>query len=722
MYSSFDRLECMRCVCLLLLAALSLAAAKKPVSIGDVLEMPRTAPIEPVWSPDGKAFAYSQNGTIYRWRRGDGKPASWLSLSSLEAEPAPKSADPQPFNWTNRHVSDERMQWFPNSRDLLLNQSGRLFILPESGSPRRLTLPHDATQPQLSPDGERVLYQWHNNLFVSDLKGQETTQLTQDGSETLWNGRLDWVYPEELELDKAAWWSPDSKTVAYLQFNVADEFVYPQANLLGERALAEPERYPQAGTPNARVRLGLVSVSGGQTVWAKAGDSPDVLMARVYWLPDSSSVALETAPRIQNELTLWFCNPQTGDLKKVLQESSKTWINITDNLRFLKTEKQFLWTSERSGYRHLYLYSDSGDQVAQLTSGDWEVRGIAAVDEGKRLVYYLSSQDSPLETQLYEAPLAGGGTKRITAAGFDHDMGVEPNGDMFLDEASNLTTPPETTLRDMDGQSVRVLQPRDTGAQSKYQLSVPELMKVKAGDGTELYGLLFKPVGYEAGKRYPLIVDVYGGPQAQSVRNAWPGVGMDQVYTSSGYAVWKLDNRGSYGRGHRFEEAVFRNLGSVEVKDQRAGVQYLIAKGIVDRNRVGVSGWSFGGYMTIRCLLLAPDVFKTGVAGAPVTDWHNYDTIYTERYMGLPAQNVSGYEASSNVAAAENLAGKLLIQHNLEDDNVLFQNTMQMVNALEEEKKEYVLQLYPLHTHGVSGDLREPLYAEALKFFSANLR
>jgi dipeptidyl-peptidase-4 len=273
----------------------------------------------------------------------------------------------------------------------------------------------------------------------------------------------------------------------------------------------------------------------------------------------------------------------------------------------------------------------------------------------------------------------------------------------------------------MDGRQIAALY-RRTKKTHKASSGVPEVVRLKAVDGTPLYGLLQKPLDYIEGRKYPVIVKVYGGPQAQSVRNAWHDPDMDAVYTSNGYVVWALDNRGSTGRGHAFEEPVYHNLGAIEVADQRTGVEYLIKQGIADPKRIGITGWSYGGYMTIRCLLLAPDLFKAGAAGAPVTDWHNYDTIYTERYMGLPSQDATGYATSSNVASAAKLAGKLLIQHNLEDDNVLFQNTMQFVNALEQANKQYALQLYPLRTHGVTGDLRRPLYIAQLDFFNRNLQ
>jgi dipeptidyl-peptidase 4 len=697
------------------------AAARKPITIDVLLTPQESAAVSPVWSPDGNSFVFEKRDEVYRYRNTTSKPKLWFSLSDLRG-PAEKEGDPAPFNWRNRRVSSAVLQWFPNGEELLASQAGSLFVVHANGKADRIALPAPAEDPQLSPNGESVLYRSNANLYVLNLASKQSRQLTEGGSETLLNGELDWVYPEELDLGQAAWWSPDSTRVAYLQFDIGHEFVYPQADLLGERAVSEPERYPQAGTPNARVRLGVVAATGGPTMWMQAGDSPDLLMARVSWLPDSTKIALETMPRIQNALDLVFCDPSTGKTKTILHEESKTWINIADNLHWLRARPEFLWTSERSGFRHIYRYSFNGELLGQLTAGEWEVRSIDAVDEAGGLVYYTSTEDTPLETQLSTVPLTGGVRTRITTAGFSHHLGVQPEGRFFVDQFSNMSTPPETVVRGVHGEQMAVLHARDAKAASSFDLPPTEIVKFKSEDGTLLYGRLMKPIGFQAGHQYPLIVAVYGGPGAQGVRNEWERPDMAQVYASNGYLVWSVDNRGSSGRGHAFEAPLFRNLGAVEVADQRAGVEYLLKLRLVDRNRIGITGWSYGGYMTIRCLLQAGDIFKVGVAGAPVTDWHNYDTIYTERYMGMPQQNAAAYTASSNLASAGKLEGKLFIQHNFEDDNVLFQNTMQMVNALERADKPYAMQLYPHKSHGVIGALRRPLYEANLSFFERNLK
>ncbi len=696
--------------------------AKKPVTLDDILSHHRAFPIHPTWAPDGKQFFYERNGTVFLYTVADHKPRDWFHVDTLE-KLAEKPVRPKEFGWQNRRVSNASYQWFPDSNDLLAAIGGDLFLVHRDGKFDQITKTNiDEEDPRLSPDGKSVLYRWKANLYVLDLSTKAIRQLTHDGTPTLLNGQLDWVYPEELDLGEATWWSPDSKRIAYLQFDVSHEFVYPQSDLVGERAISEPERYPQAGTPNADVKLGEVSRDGGDTKWMQVGDTNATLLARVAWLPDSSRIAVERFNRVQDQLDLLFCDPASGTAETVLHEQSKTWINVADNLFFLKSRPEFLWTSERSGFRHIYRYSDKGELLGQLTKGDWETVTISAINEEQRRVFYTSSEASPLETQLYSIPLSAGANSRITKEAGTHQIHANEQGTYFLDSYSSLRQPEQTVLADTNGQELAILEPADRAVMNEYALASEEIVTVKTAEGVTLYANLVKPVNFADGTKYPVIVSVYGGPGVQSVRNRWYGLGLEQVLAARGYVVWQLDNRGSKGRGVAFEAPIYRNLGKQEVADQRLGVEHLIQMGFVDPNRIGVFGWSYGGYMTIHSLLFAPDLFKVGAAGAPVTDWHNYDTIYTERYMGLPDQNAQAYDASSNVKNAGKLQGKLLIIHNIEDDNVLFQNTMQMASALEHADKPFFMQVYPQKSHGVTGPLAKSLYSTLLEFFDENLK
>lgn len=699
------------------------STAKKPVTVDDLLKQPYSSgSITAIWSPDGQSFAYQQKGSVYLYEAARQKSKQWFQPSKLEAE-AVKVDESKAFGWQNRRVSTDSIQWFPNNSDVLTEAHGDLFVVHPNGKHDQLTKTDFAEEdPKLSPDGAQILYRSHANLYLLDLASHQTRQLTSDGTHTLLNGQLDWVYPEELDLGTASWWSPDSKQIAFLQFDVSDEFIYPQTDLTGERALAEPERYPQSGTPNAHVKLGVITVATNQIKWMDVGDTSDALLARVIWLPDSSQLALERLNRIQNQLDLVFYDPATGAGRGVLHEASKTWINFTDNLFFLKKRKEFLWTSERdTGFRHIYRYSNSGELLAQLTMGDWEVKKIEAIDEAQQKVFYTSSESSPLESQLYSVGFSGGPRTRLTPEAGVHTIESNPNAGYFLDSYSTSSTPPSQTLKNGAGESLAVLHEPDRKPSEEFDLLPSEFITVPAKDGP-FYGRLIKPAGFQPGVKYPLIVEVYGGPGVQIVQNDWEGVNIAQVMAHAGYIVWSMDNRGSSGRGHKFEAPIFHEMGTHEVEDQKLGVEYLVQQGFVDPERVGITGWSYGGYMTVHSMLLAPDVFKVGVAGAPVTDWHNYDTIYTERYMDLPSHNLEGYEKSSNYKNASRLQGQLLILHNFEDDNVLFQNTMQMASALEKAGKLFYMQVYPQKTHGVSGPYRRALMEAEMSFFDHNLK
>lgn len=696
------------------------AADKKAVTIDAVLSQHRPQMPTPIWSPDGKQFVVVSQQKVVLYDAATGESKDWFEIAPL-AKQARHAASAKAFGWQNRRVNSNSFQWSENNKDMLAAVEGDLFLVHPNGKSTQLThTDEEEEDPKLSPDGTHILYRSKSNLYLLNISKKKVTALTKDGTETLLNGQLDWVYPEELDLSTASWWSPDSKKIAFMQFDVAKEFVYPQSDLLGERAQAEPERYPQAGTPNAQVRVGVIDLESGEIKWMDLGNTEKSLLARVTWMPDSNALAVERLSRLQNRLELLFCDIRKGSARRVLKEESKDWINFTDNF-FPLQSGEFLWTSESSGFRHIYRYSTKGELLNQVTSGDWEVRGVAAIDEAKQSIYFASSEVSPLETQLYSVSFKGGERTRITAEEGSHVIHANADGSVFIDIFSSFKTPSQAVLKHVTGEKVKVLVAADKADTDEYTLLPSEIIQIKASDGAALYGRLTKPLNFQPGTKYPLIVEVYGGPGVQLVRNQWYGVNWGQMMAQKGYVVFTVDNHGSAGRGHAFEAPIFHDMGTHEVADQKTGVEYLVKQGLVDADRVGITGWSYGGYMTLHSLLLAPDVFKVGVAGAPVTDWHNYDTIYTERYMGLPDQNSDGYNATSNVRNADKLRGKLLIVHNIEDDNVLFQNTMQMADALEHADKHFYMQIYPQKTHGVSGVLRRPLEEATTEFFDRNL-
>ena len=714
------------CVALLSAAALlcpaAMAAARKPVTIDTLLQPPVHHGMAPViWSPNAKRFAAIEDKKLVLYDVAARQSRELLPMSRLEAL-ARKVPEAARFDWTNRRVGEQPVQWFASGERLLVQAGGDLFVVHAASAAIEQLTATDSTEydPKLSPDNTRVAFRRGFEVYSLELSSKRETRLTYDGSATRLNGQLDWVYPEELELGTAYWWSPDSRHLAYLQFDTSQEPVFPQVDLLRARGLLEPERYPKAGDPNAVVRVGVVPVNGGTTQWLDAGAAQDQLLARLAWFPDSSEVAVLRLNRVQNKLELLAAKITGGAPRVLLQEEDPYWINVDDTFRFLDN-KQFLWSSERSGHRHLYLYGNDGHLRRELTAGDWDVMSVAGVDDAARRVYYISTEDSPLERQLYVVGFDGKGKRRITQGAGTFDESISPDGRLMLETFSSLSQPPSRTLRRIDGTEVALYAPANRAVADEYELLPTELVKLKTQDGQLMYGRLIKPAGFDAGRRYPVIVDVYGGPHAQTVHNSWAGANLDQVLAHKGYLIWQVDNRGSYGRGHVWESAVYRNLGATELADQQAGIAYLKTLGYADTTRMGIFGWSYGGYMTLYSLVNAPGLFQAGVAGAPVTSWRNYDSIYTERYMGLPSENVAAYDRSSPIQHAADLQAKLLLLHNVEDDNVHFQNTLQMADALEKADRQFRMVIYPQKSHGVTGPTRRHLYETIVSFLDEAL-
>jgi len=706
------------------LISLSASAQKKPVTIEAITATHTATKPGPIhWAPDGKRFAYEQDKEIWIYDAPSGTKRQLVSFRDLEAK-AVKVLSPEAFDWQNRRISEQSFRWSGSGKEMLASAGGDLFLVHiDSGKWDQLTATPDAERdPKFSPDDRFVSFRRDHDLYCIEIAGAKVTRLTHDGSPTLLNAELDWVYPEELELGTAHWWSPDSKRIAYLQLDSSLEPIYPQADVLKLRARLEPERYPQPGDPNAEARVGIVPVEGGETRWTDLGEPRGYLTARVAWLPDSKAVAVERLNRIQNRLDLLFADASTGAARTVLHEEDPYWINVNDDLRFLKNGKQFLWGSERDGFHHLYLYSIDGRPLHQLTRGEWEVTAVDGIDEAGEEVFYTSTEESPLERQLYSVRFDGKHRRKITSGHGTHSIVISPDREYYLDTASNLSAPPSQTLHRRDGSQVHVFHEADGTKGEEYEILPSEIHKVKAPDGTLLYARMIKPAAFAPAKKYPVIVEIYGGPHAQTVYDRWPGMGLEQVLAHRGFLVWQLDNRGSSGRGHKWESVIFRNMGARELEDQKVGVAYLKSLAFADTSHMGISGWSYGGYMTLYALTNAPDLFRAGIAGAPVTHWRNYDSIYTERYMGLPAENPEAYERTSPITRAADLSAKLLLIHNLEDDNVHFQNTMQMMDALERAGKQFQLMLYPQKAHGVSGTIRRHLYEMMTEFFETNVK
>lgn len=706
-----------------LLAAALLGAQKKPVTLDALSRVPPSFGGPAVqWSPDGKRFVYRQGSRLMLYDAASRSQKALLSLSSLE-ESATKVPPAEAFGWENRRVSDQTVQWTADGKDLLVLGGGDVFLVKiDAGGWIQLTAtPVAERDPKLSPDGKRLAYRNLHDLYVMDITSRRVTRLTHDGSSTLLNGELDWVYPEELDLGTAYWWSPDSQSIAYLQFDISRQMIHPHVDMLGLFAKPEPQRYPKAGTPNADVRLGVVPAKGGDTKWMDLGEMRDRLAARIYWMPDSKALGVFRLNRVQDHLHLLSADAATGASHVILEEKDPYWLNIKNDFAWLAKRQQFLWASERDGYRHLYLYDRNGKMVSQLTRGEFEVTNLELVDEAGGRIFFESTEVSPLERHLYSVSLSGGPRTRLTKEKGTHSTTISPTGEYWVDSFSSLTDAPRTVLRDATGNVVATIREADRKAYDEFDVRPTELLSFKGADGALFHARLIKPVNFDPAKKYPAVVMIYGGPHAQTVRDVWAGMSWEQVLAHRGFVIWQMDNRGSAGRGHLWEAKLHRRMGKQELEDQKEGVKHLISLGFVDSQRVGITGWSYGGYMTLYALLHAPEVFKAGISGAPVTDWRHYDTIYTERYMGLPSENASGYRASSPVFDAKNLKGKLMLIHNFGDDNVLYQHNMQMQVELQKAGKQYDLLVYPQKAHGVTGSLSRHMREAMIAFFERSL-
>jgi dipeptidyl-peptidase 4 len=708
-------------LCLLLLPLAAWGAPKKPVTLADVTRPEPLARAAVTWAPDSKGFAYRERDSIFYYDVAAKTRREIVSLLPLEARSTKPTAD-RAFGWRNRRVAEQSFSWAANARQMLLSISGDLFLVDvSSGKWEQLTeTAEPESDPKLSPDASRVAFRRGHNLYSLHIATKKVARLTNDGSESRLNGELDWVYPEELELSTAFWWSPDSSRIAYLQFDTSREPIYPQADWLAEQPRFEPERYPRAGEPNAEVRLGVVGAGGGRTRWMDTGDSQN-LLARVAWLPDSTRLAVQRLNRIQNRLDLLLADARSGAVRPLLREEDPQWINVADHLRFLK-DGRFLWSSERTGFRHLYVYSMDGALSQTLTRGEWEVSALAGVDEDHGLVYFTATAESPLERHLYRVGLDGSAFTRLTGPPGTHSISMSPNTGYYLDTHSSLTSPRRQTVHAADGVELAVYQEADRTPLDEYEILPTEIVPVRGAAGTLFYARLIKPAKFDPGRKYPAVIMVYGGPHAQTVRNSWPGMTWDQALAYKGFVIWQLDNRGSAGRGHKWEAVIHRRLGEQELADQKEGISHLLSLGFVDPKRIGIYGWSYGGYMTLYSLTHSPELFRAGIAGAPVTDWRNYDSIYTDRYMGLPSDNPNGYRSSSPLTNTFNLKAKLLLIHNINDDNVHFRNTLQMSQALQKAGKPFDLMVYPLKTHAVEGSYRLHFLDEMTTFLERHLK
>ena len=713
------------------------------------------APENIQWSPDGTKVSFVQrddsgeHGELWYVDTATGEKKVLVSEGKLAqlAPPASRIRDEREKERVTRYRV-AAYSWSPDSKHLLFNAQGQLWYYDlGTGTAVQVTSSPDSTDdPKFSPDGKRLAYVSRHNVYVRLVSGEDGERRVtkednkekdrdrdrdrkEETEENILNGEVDWVYAEELGVRSNYFWSPEGHDILFLQMDETRVPTYPIVNWTPTHPGVDAEKYPKAGDPNPSVRLGVVGSGGGKVHWIKVTDDDDTYIPRFGWIKEGAAWA-ELLNRKQDTMDLVFIDTRSGHTRKVLTESSPTaWVNVNDDFRILKSSDRFLWTSWRDGHTHIYLYSlDKQDPLAadarlvrQLESGEYEVIEISAVDEQAGAVYFVGNKGDPTRHQIFSVKLDGSSAEPIAAREGTSKGDFTDDAKHYVEHQSDTLQPPILSVCATGGACQKIWESRSV---AEYGLIAPEYLEFKADDGTALYGSLLLPAEDTAEEEIPLIVFIYGGPATQTVHKTWEGTTFlfHQMLLKEGFAVFTLDNRGTPNRGAKFSSAARLQFGGVELKDQLAGLDQLLTKyPQLDPSRIAIWGWSNGGSMTLYGLTHS-DRFKAGISVAPVTSWRNYDSVYTERYMGLPKENAKGYD-DSMVNAAGKLHGSLLLVHGTEDDNVHFQNTIQMTDALIRTAKQFRLMVYPNKTHTISGtDVRTHLFKMMEDFWKEQLK
>jgi dipeptidyl-peptidase 4 len=581
----------------------------------------------------------------------------------------------------------------------------------------------------LSPDNDKVAFVKENNLYMIELANNKLTQITKDGEwNKIINGAADWVYEEEFSMAQAFKWSPDGKKIAFIRF---DETQVPEFNMQTWGPLYPKDykfKYPKAGEKNALVSIHVYDLSSGKTQKVDAGTETDIYLPRIYWTKDSNTLAFIRLNRLQNQLDLFHANATTGVSKLIISETAKTYVDLdyNDELQYLSDGKTFIRTSEQDGFKHIYHHNLDGSLIRQITTGNWEVSSMVGIDEKAKKLYFISTEASPLERNFYVINLDGKGKKLLTPAKGSHTINMSSDYRFFIDYNSTADTPVKVTLNDATGKELKVLEDNQVlkDRLAGFALGKKEFFTFPTVDGTQLNGYIIKPADFDPNKKYPVLMYVYGGPGSQNVLNAWGGTRdfWHQLLAAEGIIVACVDNRGTGARGRDFKHSTYANLGKLETIDQIEGASYFAKMPFVDSSRIGIWGWSYGGYMSSLALMKGNDVFKTAIAVAPVTTWRYYDTIYTERYLQTPQLNAAGYDDNSPITHVNMLKGNFLLIHGTGDDNVHFQNSVDLVNALIAADKQFETFYYPNRNHGIyGGNTTWHLYTQMTDFLKRKL-
>ena len=586
----------------------------------------------------------------------------------------------------------------------------------------------------LSPNGENVAFVRNNNIFITDLNTGNESQITNDGEwNKVINGAPDWVYEEEFEYNQAFAWSPNSKYLAYCKFNESEVQVFNMTKYKGLRPEVKenalyPEnyafKYPKAGDDNSIVTVHSYNVESQKTVLVNVGDEIDQYIPRLKWSPNGQMV-LYRVNRLQNKLEFLYADAEKGTSKVFYTEENKRYIDekYFDNLTFLNNGNQFIYTSERDGYLHIYLHNADGKVVSQVTKGEWDVTDYLGYDAKKKLVYYQSAQPSPMQRSVYVIKTDGLEAKKLSTLEGTNRAVFSKEFKYYINYYSNVSTPTVVTLHNSKGKQIRVLED-NTKLNEKLKgvnFSHKEFFTFTTDEGVNLNGWMVKPIDFDSNKQYPVLMTQYSGPNSQKVTDKF-SIGWEQVLATEGYVVACVDPRGTGARGEEFRKVTYLQLGKYETIDQIATAKYLGGLNYIDASRIGIWGWSYGGFMSLHCMTQGADYFKAGIAVAPVTNWRYYDNIYTERFMRTPQENAAGYDDNSPISHVDKLKGKLLIVHGTGDDNVHLQNSLEISEAFVQANKQFDMFFYTNRNHGIyGGNTRYHLYVKMLNFLKDNL-
>jgi dipeptidyl-peptidase-4 len=716
-------------------------APTKPLTIENLFQpggLAGRGPETTEWSPDGTKLSFVQRdekgekGELWYVDTATGEKKVLVTaakLAALDPDVNKVKNEREKERLTRYHVA--AYLWAPDSKHLIFDSQGQLWLY-DLGSETavQFTSAGDPSgDPKFSPDGKHLAYVRRHNLYVRPVSGKDEKQLTRDAGDNLLNGDIDWVYAEELGVRSNYFWSPDSKEIAFLHMDETNVPTYPITDWMPTHPSVDQEKYPKVGDPNPTVKLGVVDVDKGKTKWIELGGPEDFYIPRFGWVKEGVIWA-EVLNRTENKMDLYFVDTKSGKNRLVLSESQPdAWFDFEHNeIRSIKSGGQFLWPSWRDGNMHIYLYSfDKQNPLSadaklerQLESGDYQVLGILGVDEASGTVFFQANKDDPRQVHIYSVKLDGSDVKNLTPEEGIHTANFSDDAKHYTQMSYGPQAPPTLSLCGLDGTCHPIWKANDEIAE--YGLRVPNFLEFKAEDGTTLYGRLLLPPESTVSGKIPVIVNVYGGPAGQTVRKGVPDP-FDEILSRKGFAIFSVDNRGTPGRDRKFQTAIRHEFGAIELKDQLTALDQLLAQyPQLDKDRIGIWGWSNGGSMTLYAMTHS-DRFKAGVAVAPVTNQANYDSIYTERYMGLLKDDKAGYEQSDITRSADKLHGALLLVHGTSDDNVHFQNSMQMINALIAAGKPFRLMIYPNKTHSISGkDARVHLFTMIADHFERELK